>query len=86
MELTCLERLVCRGQGAAGPFQESVGELHAVSVGTESPRPALLSSLLRGVDWGWAPVRPSLRTGRDPARALGWARGCPSRALTSGGV
>lgn len=63
------ERLVCRGQGAARPFQEGLSELRSVSVGTEgSPDPhaqrVLGTSLVGG--WGWAPVRPSLRTGRNP--------------------
>lgn len=53
MELTCLERLVCRGQGATGSFQESLGELHAVSVGTErhpptAPAPPCLAACLGG--------------------------------------
>lgn len=83
------ERLVCRGQGAARPFQEGLSELCSMSVGTEgSPDPhaqQVLGASLVG-DWGWAPVRPSLRTGRNPERSLGRDRCCPSHALISGGV
>jgi hypothetical protein len=47
------ERLVCRGQGAAGPFQEDLSELRSVSVGTEgSPDPRAQRVLGASLAWG----------------------------------